>query len=220
MREKHEREPAMSERILHGGDGTPHGRKVRIVLAEKGLDYRRDTTPAQEKPEAALARLNPALRVPILEDRGRALFESDLIVAYLLATYPDPAPDAPAPPLAPTLHRPEHPWEDALVLCTCNNALEAGVNLRQLGRSGVRAEQSAYLQRHQRRIASCLDWLEERAAPEGFLPGWFSLQDLSLVCALDFLERWELATWRGRPRLERLHERLSGRPSVVATRQT
>ena len=37
-------------RLLHGGDGSPFVRKVRIVLDELGLPFERDTTLATERP--------------------------------------------------------------------------------------------------------------------------------------------------------------------------
>lgn len=203
---------------LHSSDVTPYGRKVRIVLAEKGLDYERDTTGSSQRPIDELARLNPALRVPVLEDGERVLFESNLVIKYLLGSYAErTAPDAPQPPLAAGLARAEHYWEDRGLLSVLDALLEATVNIRQLGLSGIAPGQSTYLQRHQERIRRMLDWLEPRARPEGLLPGCFSVQDIALVCALDFGAHFDVFDWHGRPRLEALHAKLSRRPSVAAT---
>lgn len=204
---------------LHASNVTPYGRKVRIVLAEKGLDYERDLTGSSQRPIDALASLNPALRVPILEDNGQMLFESNLIIKYLLGNYAKhSAPDAPKPPLATGLARPQHYWADRKLLAVLDALLETTVNIRQLGLSGIAPEQSTYLQRHQERIGRILDWLEPLAEPDGLLPGWFSVQDLALVCSLDFGEHFGVFAWRGRPRLEALHARLSERPSIAETR--
>ncbi|HKI98884.1 MAG TPA: glutathione S-transferase family protein [bacterium] len=203
---------------LHASNRTPYGRKVRIVLAEQGLPYDRDTAGASQKPLAELAGRNPALRVPILEDGGRVLCESNLIIEYLLATYADRAADAPRPLLAPAVARAEHAWADRGLLGVLDALLEAAVNLRQLGMDGVTPTQSPYLQRHQQRIARILDWLEPRAQPEGLIPGWFSVQDVALVSVLQFGEHFDIFAWRGRPRLEALMARLDQRPSVAGTR--
>lgn len=203
---------------LHASNVTPYGRRVRIVLAELGLAYERDTAGASQRPLPELERLNPALRVPILEDGGRVLAESNLIIDYLLATYPGRSLDAPAPLLAASTLRPEHPWEDRALLAALDALLEATVNLRQLALSGVSAQQSSYLQRHQERIRSLLDWLEGRAHPEGLLPGLFSVQDIALVSALQFGAHFRIFAWRGRPGLEALMGRLEERPSVQGTR--
>jgi glutathione S-transferase len=204
---------------LHASNVTPYGRKVRIVLAELGLPYDRDEAGAAQRPLEQHAGLNPALRVPILEDGERVLIDSNLIIKYLLGNYAwRVTTGAPTPPLATGLARSQHYWDDRKLLSVLDALLETTVNLRQLGLSGITPAQSTYLQRHQERIAHILDWLEHRADPEGLLPGRFSVQDLSLVCALDFGERFGIFAWRGRPRLEALMARLSERPSVHQTR--
>ena len=203
---------------LHASNVTPYGRKVRIVLAELGLGYERDLTGAAQRPTDELARLNPALRVPILEDGGQVLFESTLIIEYLLSRHPGRSADAPAPPLAGALTRPAQHWEDRMLQGVLDALLESTANLRQLALSGIQPEQSSYLQRQQERIRCILDWLEPRADAAGLLPGLFSVQDVTLACALEFGEGFAIFPWRGRPRLEALHARLAARPSVAGTR--
>lgn len=204
-------------RKLYYSQGSPFARKVRVVLAEKGLDYDGDETPLS-KPLGELAAINPNLQVPIFDDGELRLFESNLIIDYLLKTYPDTPPDGPQPPLASSMTRPEHHWEDAKILATLETLGISMVNLRQLGLSGVDAEEVGYLQRQHSRIQSSLDWLEERATPEGFAPGLFSIMDLNLLCALVFSEaRNDIFPWRGRPGLEAIVARYAERPSVLST---
>ncbi len=211
-------------RLLHGSDGSPFVRIVRILLQEKGLDFERNTTTMADRPVEEVADLNPALRVPILEDGERTLFESWIIAEYLLATYPESppgAPDtppAPAPPLAPALTRLEHHWEDAQVLRTIFTVLDALVVLFQMRLGGVEEDPVPFLRRSRLRVGKSLDWLDARASVKGFLPGLFSVQDLALVCALDFAERRDIVDWRGRSNLVALYNTLQGRPSVGATR--
>ncbi|MEJ2088054.1 MAG: glutathione S-transferase family protein [Gammaproteobacteria bacterium] len=74
--------------------------KVRLVLAEKGLDYESELIDLQKGEQFApdyLAK-NPNGVVPTLEDEGRVLIESTLINEYLDDAYPRPAlkPDAAA----------------------------------------------------------------------------------------------------------------------------
>jgi glutathione S-transferase len=203
---------------LYTSNTSPYGRKVRIVLAEKGLTYEQDTTGAQVKSVAELARLNPGLQVPILVDDGRTLYDSDLVIEYLLKTYPALPEGAAQPPLADGLTRPERHWADAKILSTLATLLESTVNLRQLFLSGIAPEQSDYLRRHQTRIQYCLDWLDGQATPQGFFPGSFSVQDIALICALEFGEWREIFPWRGRANLEGVMTRFHDRPSVAATR--
>ena len=66
--------------------------KVRMVLAEKSLDFESQTVDlvagGQHDPE--YVKLNPNHVVPTLIDEGRVLIESSLINAYLDDAYPDP----------------------------------------------------------------------------------------------------------------------------------
>ena len=73
--------------------------KVRLVLAEKGLDYESEFIDLQKGGQFAPEYLakNPAGVVPTLEDGGRVLVESTLINEYLEDAYPEPA-LAPAEP--------------------------------------------------------------------------------------------------------------------------
>jgi glutathione S-transferase len=195
---------------------SPYARKVRVVLAERGLacdpvlvDF--------DAPAADFAAANPNLRVPCLVDGARTLFESNLIVDYLLQA-PGGKPAPAQPPLARTLVRPDQRWDDLLVLTTIETLLDSAANSYQLKRDGVTPEQSGTLRRELRRIASELDWLEARIGPEGFVPGVLSIQDLNLAIALLWMDFRKPVAWRGRKRLEALVARWEGRPSFQATR--
>ncbi len=70
----------------------PFCRKVRIVLAEKGIEYERilvDLRKKEQKKEDFL-RLNPYGKVPVLIDDGVAIYESSVINEYLDEKYPNP----------------------------------------------------------------------------------------------------------------------------------
>ena len=63
---------------------------VRIVLAEKGLDFRiRDVDPDLAPPEDLLD-LNPYQSLPTLVDRDLVLYEYRVIVEYLDERFPHP----------------------------------------------------------------------------------------------------------------------------------
>jgi glutathione S-transferase len=200
---------------LYFSPNSPYARKVRIVMLEKGLPFEGKVMDTASPP-AEFVRHNPNLRVPVLLDGGRTLFESNLIVDYLLRSHP--AQGAGSPPLAGALTRPERHWEDSTVLNVVETMLDSGINLYQLTvRSGVNADKAAYLRKERERIQSCLDWLEARATPEGFTPGVFSIADLNLVCALTWAEFRKPFDWAGRPRLAATVDRYRARPSVNST---
>ena len=71
---------------------SPRVRKVRIVLAEKGLQYEKvtiDITKGEQKTPEYLA-INPYGKVPALQDNGTTVYESTIIMEYLNDAYPDP----------------------------------------------------------------------------------------------------------------------------------
>jgi glutathione S-transferase len=209
-------------RLLHTL-GSPFARKVRIALAEKGLEYEKDVESAAKRPLDVFSAQNPSLEVPVLLDGDVTIFESNLILEYLLRTYPGNAPGSPQPPLAATLTRPAQHWEDAKTLAVLESMADTMVNLRFYRSSGVEVGQAAYGRRQQRRFNACLDWLEKRATPEGFIPGVFSFQDINLICPLGYLDaRGEylkgVLEWRGRSNLEAIVARYQERPSVKSTR--
>ncbi len=70
---------------------SPCAQKVRIVLAEKGLEWRKHHVDLAQKenlrPE--YLKLNPLGVVPTLVDNGRAVIESSIICEYLDDTWPE-----------------------------------------------------------------------------------------------------------------------------------
>lgn len=67
--------------------------RVRIALAEKGLDYEEVVIdlPGGASHQPDFLALNPFGQVPVLEDDGRAFAESTAILEYLEETHPRPA---------------------------------------------------------------------------------------------------------------------------------
>lgn len=75
---------------------SPCAQKVRIVLAEKGLEWekRHVSLPDKENLKPDYLKLNPLGVVPTLVDDGRPIIESSIICEYLEDKFP-------APPLRP-----------------------------------------------------------------------------------------------------------------------
>jgi glutathione S-transferase len=201
---------------LYFSNGSPFARKVRVVLAELGLDYETDILdglrPTSSPP-------GPTIAVPVLEDGRLRLWESDLIVDYLLRTYPaaQPAANSAQPPLSPWMARPERHWQDMTVLATIATCATSIVNLRLMQPEGITPDSSAYMARQKTRVERCLDWLETQVTDDGFAPGWFSIMDVAFFCPVAFCDARGVMAWRGRPKLEALYERCSTRPSTLAT---
>ena len=76
--------------VLYNAPRCPYVARVRIVLAEKGIDYDVVDVDLDDRP-AWLYEKNPAGRVPVVEeDDGRPLAESAVIMEFVEERYPEP----------------------------------------------------------------------------------------------------------------------------------
>lgn len=201
---------------FYHSDFSPYARRVLIVLAEKGLTCEREKHRFARE-FAELRDLNPCLLLPVLVDGETRVWGSNLIIEYLLAGYPAVPPGSPLPPFITTMMRPDHHWRDAKVLATIETMTDSIMNLRQMKMSGLEPHDVVYLQRQRDRIETTLDWLEKEATSDGFAPGYFSIMDVNLICALGNVDIHKSFEWRGRPILEAVVDRYQARPSVAAT---
>ncbi len=88
---------------LYGANPSPFVRKVRVFLAEKGIDYEHEQViPFAAPPE--FRERSPLGKIPYFEHDGRFLADSSVIQAYLERRHPEPA------------LQPEDPWEYARCL--------------------------------------------------------------------------------------------------------
>jgi glutathione S-transferase len=75
---------------LYDAPRCPYCARVRIVLAEKGVEYETVEIDLSDRP-AWLYEKNPLGKVPVLEEDDFVLPESHLINEYLNERYPEPA---------------------------------------------------------------------------------------------------------------------------------
>jgi glutathione S-transferase len=75
---------------LYDADRCPYCARVRIVLAEKGLEYETVVIDLDDRP-AWIYEKNPLGRVPVLEEDTFVLAESAVINEYLEDRFPEPA---------------------------------------------------------------------------------------------------------------------------------
>jgi glutathione S-transferase len=75
---------------LYDADRCPYCARVRIVLAEKGLEFETVVIDLDDRP-AWIYEKNPLGRVPVLEEDTFVLAESAVIDEYLEDRYPEPA---------------------------------------------------------------------------------------------------------------------------------
>jgi glutathione S-transferase len=186
------------------------------VLVEKGLDFEREetfTTPSVEE----RAKVAPTLQVPTLVDGDLTLWDSSVIIDYLMSSYPG-VPAEGMDPLASDYVRATQSWHDKLVLATLQTFGVSTTMVSQLQWSGVRHEENVHAARCAMRNQYLLDWFETQlvGADGAFVPGVMSAQDILLTCICQFIETRPLRlSWRaaGRPRLASLVARMQRRPS-------
>ena len=104
---------------LYSGSTDIYSHQVRIVLAEKGVNFEVIDVDPDNKPED-LVDLNPYNTVPTLVDRDLVLFESRIIMEYLDERFPHP-PLMPVYPVARArsrlmMHRIERDWYTLITL--------------------------------------------------------------------------------------------------------
>lgn len=75
--------------VLYSAPRCPYAARVRIVLAEKGIDADVVEIDLSDRPDW-LYEKNPRGRVPVLEEDDRPLAESTVLMEFLEERYPEP----------------------------------------------------------------------------------------------------------------------------------
>ena len=199
---------------LIGSLTSPYVRKVRIVMAEKKLDYQLELEDVWAND--AILKSNPLGKVPCLVlEGGEAVFDSRVIVEYIDTR-------SPVSRLIPEASRERtevRTWEalgdgviDALILAR----LERGWASRT---DAQRCE--AWIQRQLVKVRASLGAISTGLADKPWCTGiHMSLADIAVGCALGYLDfRFPDISWRGEyANLARLADKLNARQSFIDTR--
>jgi glutathione S-transferase len=199
---------------LIGSITSPYVRKVRIVLAEKRLDYQfvaEDVWAAATQIGAS----NPLGKVPCLVmDGAEAMFDSRVIAEYLDTL----SPVGKLIP-APGRERAEVKTWEALADGLLDAAILARLEATWPGRSADERSQ-AWIDRQLGKIDAALIAMARGLGDKPFCSGvHFSLSDVSVGCALNYLDfRFAHIVWRAsHPNLAKLSEKLNLRTSFQDT---
>jgi len=199
---------------LIGAVTSPYVRKVRIVMAEKKLEYAfvlEDVWAA----DTTIVAANPLGKVPCLVmEAGEALFDSRVIVEYLDTM-------SPVGKLIPPSGRERtevKTWE-ALADGLLDAAIAARLEAHWAGRAEAQRSQ-AWIDRQLGKVHDSLAAMGKGLDNNAFCSGnHLSLADIAVGCALGYLDfRFSNIGWRGtHPNLARLHDKLMQRPSFTDT---
>jgi glutathione S-transferase len=199
---------------LIGATTSPYVRKVRIVMAEKKLEY----TFIEENVWAAdttITHSNPLGKVPcLILDAGEALFDSRVIVEYLDIL-------SPVGKMIPASGRERaevKTWE-----ALADGLLDASILARLEATWAGRAEEQrsmAWIDRQLGKVRDSLKAMSTGLGDKPFCSGiHMSLADIAVGSALGYLDfRFPEIKWRDSyPNLAKLQEKLMQKQSFIDT---
>ncbi len=198
---------------LIGSLTSPYVRKVRIVMAEKKLDYQHELEDvwANDKIMAS----SPLGKVPCLVlAGGEALFDSRVIVEYLDTR-------SPVSRLIPEGSRERievRTWE-ALADGIVDAAILARLEQTWPGRTAEQRS-TAWVDRQLHKVNAAVDSVSTGLADKPWCSGiHLSLADIAVGCALGYLGfRFPQIAWREKhANLAKLADKLNGRQSFIDT---
>ena len=199
---------------LIGSTSSPYVRKVRVVMAEKKLDFQFETDNVWS-PDTRIGDSNPLGKVPCLIMEGaEALFDSRVIVEYLDTL-------SPVGKLIPSMGRERaevKTWE-ALADGILDAALLARLEATWEGRNKTQRSQ-AWIDRQLGKVHAALNAMSSGLGDKPYCTGiHLSLADIAVGCALGYLDfRFPQIDWRAaHPNLAKLQEKLMLRQSFVDT---
>jgi glutathione S-transferase len=199
---------------LIGSLTSPYVRKVRIVMAEKKLDYQHELEDVWASDK--ILKANPLGKVPCLVlPGGEAVFDSRVIVEYLDTR-------SPVSRLIPESSRERievRTWE-ALADGVLDAAILARLEQTWPGRSAEQRSQ-AWVDRQLNKVRVSLHAIAKGLGEKPWCSGiHLSLADIAVGCALDYLVfRFPQIEWRDtHENLARLADKLGTRQSFIDTR--
>ncbi|MDP2713194.1 glutathione S-transferase family protein [Rheinheimera sp.] len=140
---------------LYGSQTSPYVRRIRLVLAATPHEFINLNIFAGTDRET-LAAINPALRIPMLDDDGQLVFDSGVIYRYL----------------APKLGLAALSWYQENQLTVINAVNDSLVMLLQCSRSGFDTnDDKLFFNLQRERVATSLFVLEQQAA-NGEFANW------------------------------------------------
>ena len=196
---------------LIGSLTSPYVRKVRVVMAEKKLDFQFVLEDVWGNDD--ILKSNPLGKVPCLVmEGGEAVFDSRVIVEYLESL-------SPVGKLIPPSGRERtevRTWE-ALADGLLDASILARLEATWGGRSAAQRSQ-AWIDRQMSRVHATLATMSQGLGDKPFCAGnHYTLADVAVGCALGYLDyRFPQIDWRADyPNLHKLFDKLAVRQSFI-----
>ena len=202
---------------LIGSLTSPYVRKVRIVMAEKKLDYQLVLEDVWASD--AIQKMNPLGKVPCLVMEGQDAITGAVFDSRVICEYVDTL--SPVGKLIPERGRERtevRTWE-ALADGLMDAAILARLEQTWAGR-GAEQRSPAWIDRQMVKVHGAVKAMAQGLGEKSWCSGnHFTLADIAVGCALAYLDfRFPAIDWRGdHPNLARLLEKLSTRQSFIDT---
>lgn len=204
--------------MVYGSTISPFVRKVRVVLAEKGLEYKIDPVNPFSPPPEFLA-ISPLKRIPAFRDTDlpepNHLSDSSVICDYLEHKYPKPA-------LYPSdpYQRARALWFEEYADSVVAQNVGAGLFFERVVKKILKSQpdEAVCQVTLTQKLPPLFDYLEKEIAGKEFLAGgMFSIADISVATMLVNFEHVgesiDAARWPG---LAAFVKRIHARPSFEA----
>jgi glutathione S-transferase len=199
---------------LIGSLTSPFVRKVRVVLAEKKLDYKFEVEDVWAA-DTRIGESNPLGKVPCLVmEGGEAIFDSRVIVEYVDTL----SPVGKLIPLSGRERVEVKTWE-ALADGLLDAAILARMEQTWSGRTDAQRS-PAWIERQLVKVQGSLKAMSQGLGDRPWCTGnHHSLADIAVGCALGYLDfRFGDIAWRDdHPNLAKLYEKISQRPGFLDT---
>ena len=200
----------------------PNPRRVRIFLAEKGIEVpmaQVNLREAEQLKPAFLA-INPFATVPVLElDDGRRIAETIAICRYFEAAHPEPHLFGRDPYEIGEVEEWQRHVEFEGISAIADGFRNSTPGMKGRAVTGPHGyEQIAELaERGRARAARFFELLDARLAEREFVAGGrYSVADITALVAHDFGTRTKTISLEHLPNVKRWHAAVSARPSAQA----
>jgi glutathione S-transferase len=204
--------------IVYGSNVSPFVRKVRVALAEKGIDYTLEQVNPFVPPPEFLA-ISPLKRIPVLRDTDlpepNTLPDSSIICDYLEHKFPA-HPIYPADPF----QRAKALWYEEYADSAMATNIGTGLFFERIVKKMMRGQtDEAVCQKTlTEKLPPLFDHLEFEVAGKEFLAGGaFSIADIGMgTVFVNFRHAGEAVDAKRWPKLAAYIERIHARPSFKA----
>ena len=193
----------------------PNPRRVRIFLAEKGIEVPfEELDLMKDLRTPGFSKLNPLQRVPVLIlDDGTAISETMAICRYFEETKPEPALFGKGAKQRALIEM----WNRRMELGLLFSVAQAFRHLHPAAAQLEVPQVAAWGEANKPRAQEILQFMDEELGKRRFLAGDdYSVADITALVAVDFTKPARVQRPEGLKNLSRWHEEVSARPSAKA----